>query len=202
MKSQRDTWDKLYGAGLEWKRASNGIFNVRNKSVLELGVGNGKTLKTILDRLPKKVVAIDISKEAISMVKESIQHKGILYITKDFLKFKTRDKFDIIVCYYFLNNFKERVRIKVVNMIKSLLKKDGIILFEDFAVGDFRQKGKEIDQNTIQKQNGLICHFFEKNEILELFKGFGIEIQEKSFEPIRKSSSIKRHIINAIIRTR
>ncbi|MEK6924888.1 MAG: class I SAM-dependent methyltransferase [Nanoarchaeota archaeon] len=202
MKSQRDTWDKLYGAGLEWKRASNGIFNVRNKSVLELGVGNGKTLKAIIEKHPKNAVAIDISEEAISKCKASIESKKVAYIAKDFLKYKTKDKFDTIVCYYFLNNFKEKDRIKVVNRIKSLLKKDGIILFEDFAIGDYRQKGKEIEINTIEKENGLICHFFDKNELKELFNEFDIEIQEKTFEPIRNSSDIKRHIINAIIRIR
>ncbi len=200
MEPQRNTWNRLYECGLVWKKTSKGLSNIQGRSVLELGVGNGKTLKTIIGQKPKTVVAIDISEEAIIKCKGSTKSKNVLYITKDFLKFNTKDKFNTIVCYYFLNNFIRKDRIKVVNKIKSLLEKGGIILFEDFAVGDLRQKGKEIEKNTMEKQNGLICHFFEKEEIKELFYSLDVEIQEKSFSPIRKNRSIKRKIINAVIK--
>lgn len=178
---------------------------IYKKSVLELGVGNGKTLKTILSQKPKEVVALDISQEALKKAKESIKSDKIIFLKSDILSLNINKKFDIIVCYYFLNNFKKKNRIKVIKKIKSLLKQNGTILFEDFAVGDFRAKRyiKKIEKNTIQKQNGLICHFFEKDEIIDLFNDFkNIKIEEKTFKPIRRDSSIKRKIIKATIRAR
>lgn len=200
MKEQEKAWNKLYEQGLIWKKTSKGLFSLNGKSVLELGVGNGKTLKAIIEKNPKKVVAIDISEEGVSKAKESIKSDKISYVTQDFLKYKTKEKFDAIFCYYFLNNFNEKNRRKVTEKMRSLLSKNGIILFEDFGNYDFRkQKGKEIEPNTIQKSNEIICHFFDKKELKELFKDFDIEIQEKTFNPIRKNKSIKRKIIKAKI---
>ncbi len=203
MKNQENLWNSLYAKGLSWKKTNKIQENLKDKLVLELGVGNGKTLKSILEHDPKHVTAIDISGEAINLVKKSINSEKVSYITGDFLKTKIKDKFDIIVCYYFLNNFKEKDRKEVVTKIISMLDKKGIILFEDFALGDLREKGKEIGDNTREKQNGLICHFFSKEEIRKLFKGFDIEMRERIFSPIRKNKEIQRKIISAkIIRTR
>ncbi len=202
MKRQNSIWKKLYREGLIWKKTNKIRVNLRGKSVLELGVGNGKTLKAINSQNPKSIVALDSSKEAIRIAKKSIDYGRVLYITKDFLKYKTNKKFEIIFCYYFLNNFTKKNRIKAIQKMKSLLKKEGIILFEDFGNKDFRKEGIEIEHNTISKKNGLICHFFDKDEIKELFNDCEIEIEEKEFNPIRENKKIKRHIINAVIRTR
>lgn len=202
MKKQVKLWNYLYSKGLSWKKTNQIKENLKDKSILELGVGNGKSLKSILEKNPKHVTAIDISKEAINLVKKSINSEKVSYIQEDFLKIGFKNKFDVIVCYYFLNNFKEKERKKAVENMKGLLKDKGIILFEDFGTGDLREKGKEIEKNTIQKQNGLICHFFDKDEVIELFKGFDIKIKEKSFNPIRKNKDIQRKIISVNIRTR
>lgn len=203
VKIQEIVWDALYGKGLTWKKTTLNLKEVmEDKHVLELGVGNGKTLRSILEQNPKEVIAIDISKEAIKKSKATIKSKRVKFVRRDIFETELNKKFDVIVCYYFLNNFKKLERILIVKKINQLLKKKGIILFEDFARGDLRQKGKVVEINTIQKQNGLIFHFFEKDEILELFKGHDIKVEEKTFNPIRKDKSIKRKIIKATIRTR
>jgi ubiquinone/menaquinone biosynthesis C-methylase UbiE len=197
MNPQEAIWDDMYSKKLTWKKETISLKNIlTGKKVLELGAGNGKTLNAILRQKPKEITAIDISSQAIKRL------KGInANVTKaDFLKFKTNDKFEVIVCYYFLNNFNQNERKKVVKKIKGLLSPRGVILFEDFAIGDYRQKGLEIERNTIQKSNGLICHFFDKTEIEDLFRHFKIEIVEKTLFPIRKDKSIERKIINCVIK--
>src|SRR3989344_748807 len=204
MKSQAAIWEKSYENGLFWKKEAIKIKKIMNKkSVLELGVGNGKTLKSIIQQGPRQVVAIDISGEAIKILSRIINADKIKFVKSDFLKFDTSRRFDVIVCYYFLNNFKKEQRITVVKKIKSILNPRGAILFEDFAIGDFREnKGvKKIEKNTIRKQNGLICHFFEKKEIFDLFKDFrDIKVEEKTFSPIRTDKTIQRKILNAIVK--
>lgn len=202
VKNQQDIWNILYKKGLSWKKTNKIEENLKGKLVLELGVGNGKSLKSILEQNPKHVTAIDISEEAINLVKKSVISERVSYINEDILKVKIKGKFEVIVCYYFLNNFKEKQRKQVAREIISKLDKKGIILFEDFAKGDLRQKDNPLEKNTILKQNGLICHFFEKEEIKKLFNGLNIKIEEKTFNPIRKHKSLKRKIIKAIIRTR
>ncbi|MEK6792335.1 MAG: class I SAM-dependent methyltransferase [Nanoarchaeota archaeon] len=204
MKNQETIWNSLYSKGLFWKKSTLELKNIIiKKSVLELGVGNGKTLKSILNQNPKQVVALDISGEAIKISEESIKSNKVIYIKSDIFKLDIREKFDVVFCYYFLNNFKKRRGIEVINKIKSLLKSNGTILFEDFATGDFRENKylKKIEENTIQKKNGLICHFFEKKEIFNLFKDFrDIKIEEKTFSPIRTDKAIRRRILKAVIR--
>ena len=196
MNSQEAIWNDLYSKKLTWKKETISLKNIlTGKKVLELGAGNGKTLNAILRQKPKEITAIEISGEAIKRIKGL----NVKLIKEDFLKFKTNDKFEVVVCYYFLNNFKQDERIKVANKIKDLLSDKGLILFEDFAVGDYRQKGLQIEKNTIQKSNGLICHFFDKEEIKNVFGDFKIEISEKTLSPIRKDKSIKRKIINCTI---
>ncbi len=204
MKGQHRIWDYLYLQGLSWKKETIRIKTaIKNKKIFELGVGNGKTLKAILNQNPKKVIAIDISGEAIKKSREKIKSDKVLYIKYDILDFKTGEKFDVIACYYFLNNFIESKRKLVIKKIKGLLSKDGTIIFEDFAIGDFRQRGKEIEKNTVEKQNKIICHFFDKKEIKRLFKDFNIlKIEEKTFNPIRKDKSVQRKILKAIIKNK
>ena len=200
MQKQENVWNDLYKKGLKWRKETIKLDKgIKGKFVLELGVGNGKTLQTIIIQNPKKVLAIDISKEAINLAKKEVKSKIVTFLRKDFLKFNTKDRFDIIICYYFLNNFKQKQRKVAIEKMKSMLEDKGIILFEDFMVRDYRQKGKEIEPNTIQKSNGIVCHFFTKNEIRGLFKGFDIKIKERTFNPIRTDNSIRRKIINVAI---
>lgn len=203
VKNQKKIWDILYKKGLNWKKTNKIQEKLKCKLVLELGVGNGKSLKHILEQNPQHVVAIDISEEAINLAKKSVISNKVSYISQDFMKYRSNKKFDAIVCYYFLNNFKERERKKAVENMKGMLKDEGIILFEDFAFGDLRENGNEIEKNTIEKQNGLICHFFTIQEIKDLFNGFEVKIKEKTFNPIRKDKNVQRKIISAkILRTR
>ena len=105
MKDQEIIWDCIYTRGLFWKKSTLDLKKVmRDKTVLELGVGNGKTLKSIIAQKPKQVTAIDISSEAIKIAKECIKSDKVIFVKSDFLKFKTKHKFEVIVCYYFLNN--------------------------------------------------------------------------------------------------
>jgi ubiquinone/menaquinone biosynthesis C-methylase UbiE len=203
MEKQEKVWDSLYKKGLKWKKETLKLDkSIQGKVVLELGVGNGKTLRTTLNQNPKHVTALDISKEAINLAKEKIKSDRVTFLKTDFLEFSRKGKFDIIVCYYFLNNFKEKERKEAIGKMKSMLEENGIILFEDFSIGDYRQKGREIEKNTIQKQNGLICHFFTENELEELFNGMNIEVKERGFSPIRTDKTIQRKIISATIRAR
>lgn len=202
MKNQEKTWDLLYSKGLAWKKTSKLNYRLKDKSVLELGSGNGKTLKAIIEKNPKHITVIDISKEAIILSKKTFGSNQISYIHSDFLKANFKKKFDVITCYYFLNNLEEEDRVKAARKIVSLLDKNGIILFEDFGVGDMRESGKEIENNTFEKKNGIICHFFDKKEIEILFPGFKTKINEKTLSPVRKDKSLNRKIIRAEVRTR
>jgi ubiquinone/menaquinone biosynthesis C-methylase UbiE len=203
MKNQEKTWNLLYSKNLIWKKETANLSNIiKNKSVLEIGAGNGKTIISILKQKPKSITAIDFSEEAIKICKNQFSNYNNLSLKKaDILSFNSKEKFDIIVCYYVLNNINKKDRKLAVRNILNLLSDKGIVLFQDFAQGDLRQKGREIEENTIKKENGLFCHFFTLEEVKELFNQFKInKLTLATSSPLRNNKLLKRKIISALFR--
>ena len=201
MKEQKRLWDLEYKNNEnKWNRETRSIPAVlKGKKVLELGVGNGKTLRAILKLKPERVVAVDFSEEAIKICKDGFD--GVKFVNGDVKKLPFADSsFDIVVCYYILDNLLEKDRKKAVKEIYRVLNKEGKVLFEDFAVGDFRDMGRKIEKNTREKKNGLICHFFDVPELKKLFGGFSrVDVKKKEFSPFSKSCGIKRKIVSGIV---
>lgn len=200
MLSQKNIWDYEYSKNSnKWNKETIKLpLFLKDKCVLELGVGNGKTLKAILKQSPSEIVAVDFSEKIIEIVKN--QFKRVKFYNCDVRELPfSEGKFDIVVCHYLLNNMLEKDRKKTVKEIFRVLKKSGKVLFQDFAVGDFRQIGESIEDNTIKHKNGIICHFFSKDELKKLFSKFSVsnlKIEERF--PIRKNKKIKRRIISDV----
>ena len=198
---QEEIWNELYAGNLTWKKETINLSNIlRGKRVLELGVGNGKTLISILKQKPSNVQAIDFSIKAIDKARKIFKNRECVTILKaDAKKMPFLDNsFDVVVVYYVLNNSINKERARIMKEIYRVLKKGGTCVFEDFSVNDFRNKGKKygIDNNTVIKKNKLICHFFEGKEVRELFSKFSkVKIKVYQFNPI-KHSNLKREIIN------
>ncbi|MDP3881933.1 MAG: class I SAM-dependent methyltransferase [Nanoarchaeota archaeon] len=206
MEDQRNIWNRLYkNEGGKWRKETLNLPPIfRDKKILELGVGNGKTLKAILRQKPKEIIAIDISKEAIKLSKDRFKRKNTFLMKKNVKKTGLkRNYFDIIVCYYILNNLLEKDRQKAVVEMARVLKRGGIILFEDFSEEDLREKrgGKIVEKGTFLKENGIICHFFSKMELVELFSKFSnMKIDIKVSKPIKNKPDLIRKIISAEIK--
>lgn len=199
---QEHVWDELYSARLSWKKESITLPHMlKNKHVLELGVGTGKTLVSILRQKPKQIYAVDFSEKAIE---KSVERFGnnVTFVKADakHLPFEN-ESFDIVVCYYVLNNSLKKDRELVANEIRRVLKKGGVCLFEDFSVNDLRNEGPrhKTDKNTRVKKSGLICHFFEERELKELFSDFKIKLDKESFYPIKNVKAM-REIIKIVAR--
>jgi ubiquinone/menaquinone biosynthesis C-methylase UbiE len=176
---------------------------LQGKKVLELGVGNGKTLIAIHRQNPEEVYAIDFSEKAIEICKDKFQLDDVKFSVMDVTELDFDDEsFDAVVCYYVLNNLNENERNLAVREMFRVLKNEGIVLFEDFSVGDFRfKKGSNtIADNTIMKVNGISCHFFTDKEIKELFNDFSkVKLEVRETKPLR-GKDYTRKLINAVIR--
>ena len=178
LENQKAVWNSEYRLNKDkWKKETANVPKImKGKIILELGVGNGKTLISILRQHPKKVVAIDFSSKAIEMCRKSFSSKSIIFKITDMndLPFKNKE-FDVIVCYYVLNNLLDKNRDSALDEISRVLKSDGKIVFEDFAAGDFRERGNFIGKHTIRKKNGLICHFFTAKKAESILKENSVE---------------------------
>lgn len=199
-------WNEEYKRGsTNWNKETLNLPKIlKSRKVLELGVGNGKTLRVILSQRPKEVFALDFSNEAIIKCKKHFEGKEITFIIGDITKMPFKnEEFEFIVCRYTLNNLLERERKIAINEIYRVLEKKGKVIFEDFSKGDFRQKSSKntIENETILKNNGLICHFFDIKEIKELFNKFSrVELKKRTSTPIKNRPELKRKIISGIIK--
>ncbi|MEK6850870.1 MAG: class I SAM-dependent methyltransferase [Nanoarchaeota archaeon] len=205
IKNQAFLWNTEYKSHKTlWHLESENLSSkIKGKRVLELGVGDGKTLRSILKKNPMEVIAIDFSSEAIKKCKNQFNENIAHFKKADITKIQFEDnKFDAIFCYYVLNNMLEKDRILAVNEIYRVLRKKGIVFFEDFSIGDFREekKAKRIESHTIKKKYGIICHFFKTNELNTLFSKFSTKkFKLKVTKPITHKGYLKRKIISGII---
>ncbi|MFA5357856.1 MAG: class I SAM-dependent methyltransferase [archaeon] len=172
-KTQRIFWNEHYRKhGDSWRGVSKINADLKGKKVLEIGCGSGKTLSSIISKAPKKIVAIDFSETAVAIAKPKFFDKAeVIRAECTKLPFKNKS-FDAIFCTHVLGALVAKDRIKCASEMRRVLAKDGTIFFEDFAKGDLREKGTEIEKNTFQKKNGIIQHFFTKKEVLGIFKQF------------------------------
>lgn len=205
IKNQDLLWNKEYNSHkILWHLESENISGkIKDKKVLELGVGDGKTLKSILKKDPKSIIAIDFSTEAIRKCKNQFKEDNLELIKANITKIPFRDnEFDFVFCFYVLNNLIKNDRALAINEIYRVLRKKGKIFFEDFAIGDFREEknGEKVETHTIKKKNGIICHFFKINELNSLFSKFSKRrLKLKITTPIAHKSYLKRKIISGIV---
>jgi len=202
MDDQRLVWDREYARrGTQWGRQTKHLSaSLVGKVVLEAGCGNGKTLGTIQAQKPAYTIAYDFSPAALHRCP-----KWAPLLRADALNLPLKDRmFDAIILYYILDNMLAPGRSSTVKEAKRVLKDDGIILFEDFAVGDFRQEtAKRTDtpeENTILKKKGLICHYFSEEEVVGLFGEFSkVDVRLRQSYPIRGKTHLKRQIISGVM---
>ncbi len=206
MISQEKIWDKEYSKKENlWKKEVENLPRIfKNKNILELGVGNGKTLISLLKQKPKKITAIDFSINAIKNTdKKFSKEKNLEFLKADARNLPFQENsFDIVIARYILNNLLEKDREIAIKEIFKVLKSKGVVFFEDFALGDFRslEIKKTLEKNTLQKKEGMICHFFEEEELNNLFKDFSKnKIKKLTYNPFKNKGEIKRVIFSGIL---
>lgn len=192
------TYYKLIGILRKYIKKDGGSL-----SILDLGCGTG-AMAFYLANNGHKVVGIDISKKAISIAKESTKHlqlKGeACFFCKDIKNFKTKQKFDLVICSEVLEHIKNDAN--VLKKIFRFLKKNSVLVISvpsknaplhkwgltkefDRRVGHFRRYSTEEFKRKIEnagfriieivKTEGLIRNvlfvFDELNPFIKFIKG-------------------------------
>jgi ubiquinone/menaquinone biosynthesis C-methylase UbiE len=208
IESQEKVWDREYkDRGTAWSRRVMFLPDVfKGKTVLEAGVGDGKTLSAICEKNPKKVVAIDFSSESLKKAKELFDSQAdVKFIKADLRNMPFKEgEFDVVVLYYVLNNLLETDRKKAVRESKRVLSPGGLLLFEDYAVGDFREETSKktciLEPHTLLKKKGLICHYFTLREVEALFSGFlQKNVVQKERTPLKNKTHLVRKTITGVM---
>ena len=123
-----NVWLNKKGLGhshLEKPAMYSALGNVRGKTILCLGCGAGEECAHLKSLGAKKVIGVDISKSLINIAKKNFP--DIEFKIMDMEKLKFSQSFDIVYSSLVLHYVKDWT--KVLNKVKKILKKNGILLF-------------------------------------------------------------------------
>ncbi|AKB53453.1 peptidoglycan-binding protein LysM [Methanosarcina sp. A14] len=201
-------WDKEY-THLKWGGPAPirdiQAYLLLGSTVLDAGSGNGRYLGELARHY--NAVGIDISITALNGSRARLsrsgrfaEHLGASILD---LPFKTHT-FDGILCYGVLQHLFKKERESAVEEFSSILRKGGFFFFEAFGYKDMRCGGEpsiHCEERTFSRQNGIIYHYFTKEEVRTLFKGFEImELEDVIKEKNFKGKVYRRHLIKGIFR--
>jgi SAM-dependent methyltransferase len=201
-------WDREY-AHLKWGGPAP-VQNIQahllpESRVLDAGSGNGRYLGELTRHY--NAIGIDISLTALYGSRAQLARSGRfaehLGASISDLPFKAR-AFDGILCYGVLQHLFKEERESAVKEFDYILREGGFIFFEAFGCEDMRCGGEAsspFEERTFARKNGIIYHYFTKEEVRTLFKGFeimGLEdiIKEKTF----RGEAYRRHLIKGVFR--
>ncbi|KKK65970.1 hypothetical protein LCGC14_2968770, partial [marine sediment metagenome] len=93
--------------------------------VLDVGCGTGAYISNALGYLPIYITAIDYDSKSIEYAQNRNQHKNLEFIVASDESFKTKRKYDLVICSHILEHTP--VPLSMLANIKSYLKGDGIL---------------------------------------------------------------------------
>ena len=190
---QKEVWERAYHQQHPlWRGPSDlHIKNLKGR-VLELGCGDGKTAAVLVEA-ELSVVGIDLSRTALSTSGKRIDSEKLSLVQGDAinLPFKA-GSFDSVTAVHFFDHLLLTDRHKIVREIDRILRSDGIVLGRFFSISDMRYgKGKQIESNTYQRENGIFNHYFVEDEILNLFTGYSVLSMNSSMRTTKFSGEAK-----------
>ena len=211
-------WDKVYGIRnmTMWepqqsivqfvnrfikKRIAYDKYKVINnyKKVLDLGCGNGSAVH-FLAKNKFDVYGVDISDLAIEIAKDFIFQEGLKADLQtcscDSLPYDD-NFFDFIICYGVLDHVPISVAQESIKEIKRTLKSGGLFFCSLISTDStLFGKGEKVDYHTYLIEEGMeegeIQHYFDIQEINDLFADFKILDIRQTHEYLYSSDGKKR----------
>ena len=201
-------WDREY-AHLKWGGPTSvrgmQAYLLPESRVLDAGSGNGRYLGELARYYT--AVGVDISLTALRSSRAQLARSGRfaehLGASVHELPFKAQ-AFDGILCYGVLQHLFKDERKFAIREFRHALCEGGFIFFEALGCEDMRCGGEPsvpFEESTFVRQNGIIYHYFTKEEVRSLFKGFEIiELEDIVKEKVFGGKTYRRHMVRGIFR--
>ncbi|MGC8646908.1 MAG: class I SAM-dependent methyltransferase [Thermoplasmata archaeon] len=198
MIDQRKEWEKFYRGKGGWN--GYGIipyfeeYVKKDDDVLDIGSGSGKYSFLYLYR-GYRITMLDFSMNALR--KTRLFHDRICADAR-FIPFRD-NSFDAVIMFNVLENFNEYEIEKLTGEVNRIMKNNGLIFLNVISKGDFRYgKGVEIERDTFLKDNGIMTHYFDIEEIKNYFKNFKIEYIKILNKKLRYTDKQEERIFSII----
>ncbi len=109
--------------------------DIKDKSIVDIGCGNGSFTKALIEYGAKKVVGVDISDKWINFLKKKFSSiKGLNFYLRDAAKLVglKDNSFDIAIINFVLLHINQKQKVKqIFNEVHRVLKKGGIFVLSE-----------------------------------------------------------------------
>jgi 2-polyprenyl-3-methyl-5-hydroxy-6-metoxy-1,4-benzoquinol methylase len=195
---------KEYDALIEYRGKRLDYNNIKkefyNKDVIDFGCGNGSILLALMKRGAKSSYGIDFGKKNIQVAKKWSKifnfDKNMKFKCLDILKFKSKKKYDFIICSAVLHHLKSHYHFeKAMKNISSICKNGSYLYFYVRGYGGTRSLIQEacvrcfnnIDANTIKKSLYNLNFTREKTtHLVDWFKAIYLQTKPSKLHKIFK----------------
>ncbi|MBE0524860.1 MAG: class I SAM-dependent methyltransferase [Methanosarcinales archaeon] len=201
--SHLKAWDEEHKRGI-WKGPYSLAFFQKyapsSGCVLDAGCGIGRyTIPLALKNY--SMFGIDISLPAIKKLDDEIHRRnlnvGLGVADVRYLPYNN-NVFDIVVCFGVLQHLLEYERQKALIEFNRVLAQNGTLIMEVLGKEDMRAGGKMVEPSTYQRNTGSIYHYFDVQELTDIFSDFKIiEIKEEKVIKNLGGKECMRHMISA-----
>lgn len=186
-----DDWLELFDRAIEQCKTP----------IIDLGCGSGNDTKYLIER-GKKVIPCDYSTQAIENIKKNFPEveRTECFDMRNGLPFE--DNFtSIIIADLSLHYFSKEDTRKLLDEIKRVLKKDGILLFRVNSVNDVNHgagQGEEIERHYYKTTDGRYKRFFDNEDISSFFEDWEVlYINEEQMTRYEKTKELWRGAFKA-----
>ena len=181
------TWSNSQGFAVEITNELTGVLaGLKNRLVLEVGVGSGRNALPLLANIEPQLVGLDLSREMLQQTKIKTEpfKKNLALIQADaeHLPFK-RSIFDAIVCMSTLHYFSSPE--KVLHTFRAAMQRNGLIMYGDLTLHelDHREFLEKLEK-TVSKAHS---RYFKPSEIKKLIETSGFWVTRMKTIAYRKS---------------
>ena len=165
------------------------LFTKSSDKVLSVGCGDGTVVKGVSDAV-KRVVAIDISQQAINVAKKFNNSLNISYIKKNIEDFNPEEKFNAALLFEVIEHLFQPK--EALTKIYNILNDDGIILISTPNYNRATRRVKKLPIiNFIRKLQGkdserINCDHFQEYT----YKQLEVFLKDAGFTIIRREGII------------
>ncbi len=176
MHDPKRAWDRRYSSGVKWGGSKQELPDLKNGSrVLEIGCGTGDNTISAVGR-GWEVTAIDLSSNGLEIARKRLADRSLngIFLERDAtLPLGDLGLFDCVLLHHVLGAMTEDERRRCVENVLEVLAQGGVVSFVDLSVDDMRYgKGKELEEGSFFKGDGILQHFFTMDEARGLFSPF------------------------------
>ena len=155
-------WDSMHSFDEEKIKAILDISNIKEGSkILDAATGTGVLIKYLLEKKPRKIIAVDMAEKMIEVAKKKYNNKELEFKAMDVMDY-TEDGFDYIFVYAAYPHFKDKNRL--INHLSNMLNKGGKLVI---AHSTSREEINRIHKSKEEFKDAVLLPAKDNVEIIE-----------------------------------